>query len=509
MNFCSQIFYISIFINILIYSSCIIILPFEIINPNYESISEDIDLMSYLQNLSLYSNLSIGNPPQEIKSFIKFDKSGFNIPYNKYINKNTKSCNELKENKIINDGIEYNGTFCSDDITFINIDSNNLSYIFKNQDYDKYLNDEKYKKTFNNISFINRLSDEIGYKNYGYIGLQFPDKDKFDIINFVPLLKNKNIIKNDTWSLLFETKTKTIKEKNFITIDEYRKIKGQLILGDELQNFYPDKFMNNMSYSVNMFNRDGLLNWDIDFRNIYINDSKLYISVDSEIRPDSALYFGSLAFKLNIDIKFFNEYFKDSICQVKNMTLFPEIMYYMCDSSIKGENNLFFNIKTFPNITFEHKGLGELFVLTYKDVFIQDINNKNIFYFLFVFDRNRIFNINEDRFILGMKFCEKFQFEFSNDKKLITHYVKIEEELDKESKSNDNIINDEKNNKNNIILFIILIVIFGAILFVFGMLFQKKIIKIPRKARANELDEDFEYKAKNEEKNEGEGLGIS
>ena len=73
--------------------------------------------------------------------------------------------------------------------------------------------------------------------------------------------------------------------------------------------------------------------------------------------------------------------------------------------------------------------------MTYKDVFIQDINNKNIFYFLFVFDRNRIFNINEDRFILGMKFCEKFQFEFSNDKKLITHYVKIEEELDKESKS--------------------------------------------------------------------------
>ena len=34
------------------------------------------------------------------------------------------------------------------------------------------------------------------------------------------------------------------------------------------------------------------------------------------------------------------------------------------------------------------------------------------------------------------------------------------------------------------------------------MLFQKKILKLPRKARANELDEDFEYKSKTDEKNE-------
>lgn len=41
------------------------------------------------------------------------------------------------------------------------------------------------------------------------------------------------------------------------------------------------------------------------------------------------------------------------------------------------------------------------------------------------------------------------------------------------------------------------------------MVFQKKILKIPRKARANELDEDFDYKSKNYEKNEDINLHIN
>ena len=51
---------------------------------------------------------------------------------------------------------------------------------------------------------------------------------------------------------------------------------------------------------------------------------------------------------------------------------------------------------------------------------------------------------------------------------------------------------------------------FGILLFILGMLFQKKIIKLPRKIRANELDDDdYEYKAKNEEANEKIGIVIN
>ena len=107
-----------------------------------------------------------------------------------------------------------------------------------------------------------------------------------------------------------------------------------------------------------------------------------------------------------------------------------------------------------------------------------------------------MFNAKEDRFILGMKFFEKFQFEFDNDKKLIRYYDSIDKICD------NNICSNNKDKKDyKIILFICLIILFGIILFVLGMLFQKKILKLPRKARANELEEDYEYKVKDDEKN--------
>ena len=503
-------FLLYFFIIILIYSSLVanisstIIIPFSITNQNYELISKEIDLMSYLHNLSLYSDISIGSPIQQIKMFIKFDKIGFSIPNNAYNHENSETYKEIEGNQIIYEEIEYNGTFSSDDITMIDIDSFNLSDIFQNTDCDEYIFDEKYKKIFKNITFINTLSDEVEYKNYGYIGFKFPDKNKLKNYNFVSILKNKNIIANYSWTLLFETKN----DNNIITIDNFNKIKGKLIIGDELYNYYPNKFMNNISNSVNIVQRNGILNWNLDMTNIYLNDLKLYISTQVELKPDSALHFGSLAFKLNLDTKYFSPLFNQSICQQKNMTLFPNIIYYICDNSKKGNDNISFDMKQLPNITFVHKTLKGNFTLTYKDLFIQDFYNKNIFYFLIVFDRNIIFNFTEDRLILGMKFFEKYHFEFDNDKKLIRYYDIIENI--NEDKNIDNHSSNDKNEKDYLILIYIgLIILFGAVLFILGMLFQKKIIKIPRKARANELDEDFEYKAKNEEKNESIGLGIN
>ena len=137
------------------------------------------------------------------------------------------------------------------------------------------------------------------------------------------------------------------------------------------------------------------------------------------------------------------------------------------------------------------------------------IPSNNLLAFLFVFDRKRIyFNMEEDRFILGMKFFEKFQFEFNNDKKIITHYIK-KQEMNKCTKCNE-YFPKSQNGDYKIILIICLSIIFGVILFVLGMIFQKKLLKFPRKTRANELDEDYDYQAKIEETgNEIKGLTIN
>ena len=102
------------------------------------------------------------------------------------------------------------------------------------------------------------------------------------------------------------------------------------------------------------------------------------------------------------------------------------------------------------------------------------------------------------------KFCEKYQFEFDNDKKIIRYYSVIE---NIEENRNKEIKTEDKEN-NNIVIFICLIILFGILLFVLGMLFQKNILKIPKKKRANELDDDYEYMAKKEKK-DNVGLGIN
>ena len=53
---------------------------------------------------------------------------------------------------------------------------------------------------------------------------------------------------------------------------------------------------------------------------------------------------------------------------------------------------------------------------------------------------------------------------------------------------------EQKDNKYiNIIFKIIGIIFLIGIIFILGMKFQKKQIKIPRKNKANELDDDYEY----------------
>jgi hypothetical protein len=159
--------------------------------------------MSYLNNLSLYSNISIGSPLQQIKMLLNFGKYAFSIPDKAYNHDKSETYKEIEGIKKINEIVEYNGTFSSDDINFINIDSNDLNQIFQKTDYDKHILDKKYKKIFKNISFVNKISNE----QYGYIGFKFPDlRNNLDNFNIIYFLKRKDITRSYIWSLLFETK---------------------------------------------------------------------------------------------------------------------------------------------------------------------------------------------------------------------------------------------------------------------------------------------------------------
>ena len=50
----------------------------------------------------------------------------------------------------------------------------------------------------------------------------------------------------------------------------------------------------------------------------------------------------------------------------------------------------------------------------------------------------------------------------------------------------------DENDKSNL-LKICLIVLFGLVIFILGFLFHKSLIKLPRKMKANELNDEYDY----------------
>ena len=108
---------------------------------------------------------------------------------------------------------------------------------------------------------------------------------------------------------------------------------------------------------------------------------------------------------------------------------------------------------------------------------------------------------NENRWIMGIPFLKKYVLSYDYDKKRIGFYKNYE---------NDNYDYDEDENKDDDYNFfsslafkIIMIVIGGITLFLLGM-FVNNLMKKSRKKRANELEDDYEYEAHKDKKENNE-----
>ena len=122
------------------------------------------------------------------------------------------------------------------------------------------------------------------------------------------------------------------------------------------------------------------------------------------------------------------------------------------------------------------------FTFNSNDLFTIIPDNKRILF-------NIDFIYNSKRWILGKPFFKKYQLVFNSDSNLIRHYV-------------ENIFeNKEKNNKGNSFK-IILIIFLVIIAFLVGIIFGRALCsKFNRKIRANELEDNFTYIAKDNNKN--------
>jgi len=441
-----------------IFLSEIIRIPFGIINT--EKDSESYPLISQLIYNKLYINLTIGTPPQNIKVFLRKDS------YALYIS-------EKNFNKSIS--VSYNSNNIIE--TFF-LDIYTTGYISK-----EIIRIGDYQNNNNTkLDFVLSVSDD---NSLGALGLKIPHNFPEGMYSFIHSLKNNSIISSYTWTLKYYSNIKLIDSIN----DKDGPI-GELIIGGEPHEYEENKtkyppneylFTEAPIYSYKYY-------WNLKIKSIYIiSDKKIEMTNNNykedqvSLKAENSIIFGTKVYYDIIYSHFFKKYgySTNKICEEKKVPNKSNFNYIECSN-----NKELFDITKFPNIYFESYDLNKTFELTYEDLFVLD-EETNKYILLIIFPTNYV----GTEWQLGIPFLRKYQFTFNEDKKVIGFY-------NDEVKINSNN-NDGKDNKIGLyILIVFLFILFSGLLIILGMYIHKYFYGEKRKKKANELDDDFTYEAK-------------
>ena len=451
---------IFLFFSLIIKIDCFIKVPFTYFpDKSYEKIGLKNKILSIL-DLKMYGLLEIGTPKQLCHIPINFGSNTFFLPeksslhYNNndkiilYDDKNSSSFHIIKEEDTY-EGENFISAYYVNDII--------------------YFGDKQAKLDF-------YLTTSYFFPQFGGLGLQlYPSNDENTAtpdINrtFLRKLKINGLINNYIWSIFYY---------------EHQvndgKINGYLLIGDypHLSINYPDNKKYN--YSLNsieaeVYNKK-IIQTKFFMDNIKIinnEDVILYIIESVFVRLD--YNFGGIIAPKKLGLFFEENIFNNlEFCHKDTLNRISTNTFYYCD---KNENNINQIKKIFPIIKFENKILNSSFVINVDNLlFIDD----NYIYLLLIFDENI------DYWTLGIPFLREYQFSINEDSKKIYFYKKIKL-----------IQHEEKIERRTI--YIILIIIISIFLFISGLivaiiLYYKNI----RKKRKNEIDDDYDYKIKDEE----------
>jgi hypothetical protein len=242
---------------------------------------------------------------------------------------------------------------------------------------------------------------------------------------------------------------------------------NSLILGENINENDPEY------YKKNIDNYPNKENWEISFNEIYYNDTE-----NKKISDDISSSIFTPSYNGIIGSKFYKEYFISNFsnlqsCYEEHFNYFNvKLIGYYCDSNTK--------IEKLKTIYFRCKDLNYTFELDYKDLF-EKYDNKYYFNIYFINeDKNNknSFLLSTSFWYLGNTFFNKYKIIFNQDKKTI-------------GISHKNPLNKEYNNVNFFYKFLC-VVLFIIIVFLCYLLYKFYLQK-PRRVKANELNEKFDY----------------
>ena len=407
----------------------------------------ETNVMETLYSQNLITTISLGTPNQNFNVHLRTDS------YSIYIN----------GPEIISSYDTFNPKKSS---SYKKIDE--VDYIFNEDFKSADLSQEKFilgNKEIKDVDFS--LVKELSYlkrnKSSGVIGLRLDTKKYNESLYNTSLISklflDKKISKN---SFYFHFDERDVLNK------ELKDNKNALIIGA-----YPHQFNNEYSESnltkIKLQSFDNNLILGLEFNNISYGNNDLKGIINSRFIFDSGLIIAPSIFKDTI----FKLFFKDKIgkkCFSEDFKLRSEYSYYYCNNNaeikndIKKMESLKFSLKK-ENFTFEIK--PEQLWYEYKD---------KLYYLVLV---PRTEKELDPFWKLGIPFLKNYDLIFDKDSKTLNVYTqKISFE------------NNRNYMKYIIILFVFIVFIVIIILIVIN---YNLIKKLPRKKRANELEETYEY----------------
>ena len=482
---------IMIFLIMISYISPIIIIPFQTYNP---LLAKNVTLLGLISNSSneeiinaifynlIYTNINIGaNNYQSIQTFIEMPTKE-SVMRDK--NNNDYSQNQRKkstdfyfsENILLKDLIrnEYYNS------------SNSISYKFIKRCYEA---------TFYYIISADLCGNEtisLTKKDYktdkeiiiqSDLNIKFKPLDIYDqrpgVIGlnhnntFISELKDKGKINNYAFTFKYFNSTED---------------KGEIIIGDLPHIYdrgnYVEKNLRNAKIYKDKISVGWSLTFDVLIKLKNANKSDFILDLSNIFTFNIEQFFitASNKYLIFIEEKFFTKYIDEKICEkyiYRHHDNIQNFFYFICNIDNENKKEELFN--EFPELIFYQKEMDYNFILNAKDLFTILPDGKRI-----LFNINFLYNSNE--WILGKPFFKKYQMIFNHDSNLISYYIK-QSNINVNIKGN-NII---KWNGLKIILIIFLIIFLVA----FGIMFDRFLcIKYNRKLRANELEDNFSYAAK-------------
>ena len=407
----------------------------------------ETNVMETLYSQNLITTISLGTPNQNFNVHLRTDS------YSIYI----------IGPEIISSYDTFNPKISS---TYKKLDE--VDYIF-NEDFksadlsqDKFILGNKEIKDVD-FSLVKELSFLKRNKSSGVIGLRLDTKKNNETLYNTSLINklflDKKISKN---SFYFHFDERDLLNKDL------KDNKNELIIGAYPHQFTKEYSEKNLT-KIKLQSYDNNLILGLEFNNIFYGNNDLKGVINSRFIFDSGLIIAPFVFK---DI-IFKLFFKDRInkkCFSEDFKIRSEYSYYYCNNNdeikndIKKMESLKFILKN-ENFTFEIK--PEQLWYEYKDKL----------YYLVLFPR--IEKELDPFWKLGIPFLKNYDLIFDKESKTLNVYT---QKVSSENKTN--------YLKYLIIIFVIVVFIVIIILIVIN---YNLIKKLPRKKRANELEDTYEY----------------